>query len=514
MKISLEIIHDHIKTPETPVFFRTSSDALTLGRPVFYTREETLKSHTLYIARAEKIKAVKTVEKGAACICIGQPSKRIMDKVKDLLVFPEEMDFFTLSNEIHAVFDRFDQWENALLSAASSNQMRRMYQQMLDTSSVIFENGLSIMDNMFRIIFQNKTNIEKGGYENPVSPDQDFSIPAETLAAFKFDKEYQRISEERNIFYYEGETLPHRVLCKNIFQEEEFLFRIIITECVRPFRKSDEVLLEFLSAHFEQGLHRLSLQNLTLSSGLSQLLSEAIETGHNNRPAIESELRKRFWSYTDTYRVISIHVSADDLVISTLNYYSYEASRLFPESCSFPFHDSILVVINESRIGALEHYSEALGVFVRENNFRIGISNFTDDIYQIQILYRQAEMALSIGLTEKPMEWIHWFSRYTLQYIYNMLTDNSDLGQLYSPIYYRLERYDKENGTSYLETLREYLNCNMNTVQAAKNLFIQRSTMIYRLKRIREISDNDLTGRDDLLHLHLTFSIIDRKNQS
>ena len=122
-------------------------------------------------------------------------------------------------------------------------------------------------------------------------------------------------------------------------------------------------------------------------------------------------------------------------------------------------------------------------------------------------------MALTIGLMEKPMEWIHWFSRYTLQYIYNMLANNTELGHLYSPVYYRLKRYDKENGTSYLKTLREYLNCYQNTAQAAKNLFIQRSTMIYRLKRIREIADNDLTGRDDLLHLYLTFSIIDRQNQ-
>jgi DNA-binding PucR family transcriptional regulator len=127
-------------------------------------------------------------------------------------------------------------------------------------------------------------------------------------------------------------------------------------------------------------------------------------------------------------------------------------------------------------------------------------------------MYRQAETALMIGLSEKPMEWIHRFSNYTLQYIYNLLTSNSDLGQLYSPIYYRLERYDKENGSSYLETLRVYLNCNMNAVQAAKELFIQRSTMIYRLKRIREIAENDLEDRDDLLHLYLTFSIIEREN--
>lgn len=47
-------------------------------------------------------------------------------------------------------------------------------------------------------------------------------------------------------------------------------------------------------------------------------------------------------------------------------------------------------------------------------------------------------------------------------------------------------------------------------VQVANELFIQRSTMIYRLKRIREITDSDLEDSDDLLHLYLTFSVIER----
>lgn len=510
MKLSLEIIKDHLENTENIAFFKFSSDSLSLSRPVFYAGDPILQSDTLYIGHADDFKKVKKAGKNAACICIGPLKKSISSRIDQVLLVAAGKNLFTLFNQVSAVFDLFDEWETGLFQATYKSRLRERYQTMLDISSGIFGNGLTVMNNELHIIYQNEINLKYGGYIVPEPGVNDFAIPDEIISAFKYDKDYKRISEERKVFYYEGEMLPHRVLAKNIFQNDRFLFRLIITECLRPLRKTDEILLEFLSQHFIQSLKQLSLQSVSIGDAFSHLLSEALETGKNNRQAIESELRRIAWNYTDSFRLASIHVSSDDLFISSLDYYASEAAKLFPAALAFPYQEHIVLIINESRSGSLEEMPERLSVFIRENNFRVGLSNYSDDFYNLQAMYRQAEMALTIGMAEKPMEWIHWFSRYTLQYIFNMLTDGSDLGQLYSPIYYRLERYDKENGSSYLETLKVYLDCRMNAVQAAKELFIQRSTMIYRLKRIREIADTDLEDADELLHLYLTFSIINR----
>lgn len=511
MKLSLGIIYEKINTPDNSVLFLFGSNTLNLERPVYYTGENVLNLDTLYICRGTELNKVQKVEKGVSCICCGRPQKRIEQKLEGLIVVPEDTDLLDLGNRVNAVFNQFDLWESELLRTSNMSQFRQMNLRILEVSSGIFENGLAIMGPDMEIVFQNETNILYGGYQVPDPHAEVVIVPDEIISAFKYDEDYRRISEEKQIFYYEGEMLPHRVLCKNLFQGKKFLFRIIITECIRPFRKTDELLLDYLSDHVLRSLQQYSPHYFSANEGLVLLLSEALETGKSNRQAINSELLKLSWSSSNTYRVVSVQVSSFDLYISTLNYYSGEIARLFPAAFAFPFQDRIVLIINETKSGPLETYSDILSVFIRENNFRVGISNYSDDLFSIQTMDRQAEMALTIGLSEKPMVWIHWFSRYTLQYIYNMLTSNTDLGQLYSPIYYRLERYDKENGTSYLETLRVYLKCRMNTVQAAKDLFIQRSTMIYRLKRIREITDNNLEDPDDLLHLYLTFSIIERE---
>ncbi|MBR3244117.1 MAG: helix-turn-helix domain-containing protein [Parasporobacterium sp.] len=510
MRLSLDIIRNYLKFPEKPAFFQTFDTQLHLSRPFLYDGQSVLESDTLYICESSRLPVSVRFEAHSALILIGEPGERWKKKAKNLLVFQEGTDLFSLFNQVSRVFDFFDSWEKDLLSIFSEAGAGTLYQAILELSSPVFENGISLMNNNYKIICENETNIRYGGYHHS-GPDKDFAILPDIINFFKYDRDYQKIVNEKDVFYYAGDVLPHRVLCKNIFLHGSFAVRIILTECIRPFRSSDEILLEFLSAHFQRVLEQLFFRPNESENNLVRLLTESIETGKVNRKAFKSELHRISWEETQTYRVASIHASSDDLFISTLSYYPAEVMRTFPHTFAFRYQDTILLIINETKAGSLENFSDKLSVFVRENNFRVGISNFAEGLFLFQMMYRQAEMALSIGLGERPMEWIHWFSRYTLDYIFNILINDSDLGQLYSPIYYRLERYDKENGSEYLKTLRVYLECRMNAVQAAKELCIQRSTMIYRLKRIREIADNDLEKGDDVLHLYLTFSIIDRK---
>lgn len=61
---------------------------------------------------------------------------------------------------------------------------------------------------------------------------------------------------------------------------------------------------------------------------------------------------------------------------------------------------------------------------------------------------------------------------------------------------YKLQQiadYDYANGTEYFSTLRAYLFAHNCITQAAKNLYIDHSTLIYRLKKINSIFEIDLT---------------------
>ena len=59
-----------------------------------------------------------------------------------------------------------------------------------------------------------------------------------------------------------------------------------------------------------------------------------------------------------------------------------------------------------------------------------------------------------------------------------------------------------------MPTLKVYLRNNMNAVKTAKELFIHRSTMVYRLERIEELTGIDYKDPYKILHLLISLELL------
>lgn len=67
--------------------------------------------------------------------------------------------------------------------------------------------------------------------------------------------------------------------------------------------------------------------------------------------------------------------------------------------------------------------------------------------------------------------------------------------------------YDASKGSDLVITLSRYLECGKSYHAAAKALMVHRSTLKYRLQRIREISGHDLGDPDTHFNLQLSTRI-------
>ena len=71
-----------------------------------------------------------------------------------------------------------------------------------------------------------------------------------------------------------------------------------------------------------------------------------------------------------------------------------------------------------------------------------------------------------------------------------------------------LAKYDKEHETNYLETAECYVKNRFNAVRTAGELFIHRSTFLYRLERMKAQFGLDLDDKAlSLLHILVSFQI-------
>lgn len=113
--------------------------------------------------------------------------------------------------------------------------------------------------------------------------------------------------------------------------------------------------------------------------------------------------------------------------------------------------------------------------------------------------YVQAKTALDVGSRKKPYLWIHYFGQVALTYILEQATRRLPGTMICHEGLLELKKHDKENQTQYMETLRVYLEQHLSATQAARELFIHRSTFLYRLDRIKEILQSELDDPEEIL---------------
>jgi DNA-binding PucR family transcriptional regulator len=81
--------------------------------------------------------------------------------------------------------------------------------------------------------------------------------------------------------------------------------------------------------------------------------------------------------------------------------------------------------------------------------------------------------------------------------------DDTEIEQYVREWLGRLLDYDSRHHTELTNTLFHYLECGGNYAATADALVIHRSTLRYRLRRIKDVGDVDLHDVDSRLNLHV-----------
>ncbi|WP_307161005.1 PucR family transcriptional regulator [Streptomyces rishiriensis] len=137
----------------------------------------------------------------------------------------------------------------------------------------------------------------------------------------------------------------------------------------------------------------------------------------------------------------------------------------------------------------------------------IGVSTRCDSPDGVPRCYEEAQRALEVRQNSRQRSGTTFFDDLGL---YRILGPGNDLRELEGFVREWLGRlidYDTGHDTELVETLSRYFDCGGNYDDAAAALTVHRSTLRYRLQRIREISDRDLGDVDTRLNLQVATRI-------
>lgn len=134
-------------------------------------------------------------------------------------------------------------------------------------------------------------------------------------------------------------------------------------------------------------------------------------------------------------------------------------------------------------------------------NVTIGISEVTEDLAQLHQAYRQARRAIEIGRVYTPEHTVHM---YRTMYLQRFLADlNPEMAQHYYSLLFN-PATNRLFSDEMLYTIDMFFKKDLNLSETARQLYIHRNTLVYRLDKVQRMLGLDLRKFDDAV----TFKIL------
>ena len=497
MKLNADLIFDGIQKRYAASIAGPRRKELLLSRPelILEDPDELLENH-VYLTTTNHLPSRGKVRKGMVLIVIGDAvNVSRFAEVCCVISIHGKKDFFKVFQCIQSIYDHYDEWETRLFDCFKAEAD---LSGVLHASLPVFACPLMVLNSRFELL-------EIAAPEG-IDFNSEFRIENSTISEDSM-REYLSLrnlsTDTHGAILVEKENV--RTLCFNLFNEQDEYIGCFCLDLSRAeLTDGITAAAEYLAGNLEVCLVRNPNYLTTHQSTMKQLLKQLIDElpiNPHQRWLLET-------SHQETrYLCLSLHQLTDKVPFPV----PYACSLLesnFPGSFAFPHEDIILCVLDISPFTDAEgDYKGALikklPTLLETLRLYAGISNEFRDLYDIKMYFHQAEAAIENGLLVGRENSFYFFSSFALT---EMVTNS--LGGFPAQVFYpdgmqELLEHDEATGVSYLETLRLFLDENMNYSSTAKLLYLHRTTLINRIERIEKKLKIDLSDPNERLQLQI-----------
>ncbi|MGG1675720.1 PucR family transcriptional regulator [Neobacillus sp. NRS-1170] len=133
-----------------------------------------------------------------------------------------------------------------------------------------------------------------------------------------------------------------------------------------------------------------------------------------------------------------------------------------------------------------------------------GIGNYNEDILGFKESYQNAKIALNICRNKKGIGNRVMYENTRIDRVLLSLSQNQEMKEIIMSTVEPLVEYNKQRNLDLIDTISTYNHYQGNVSQTAKALFLHRQSLLYRLRKIEELTGLSLVDPDDLFLLDLS----------
>lgn len=510
--LNLQMVADEMKGHFPQMEWYPGTGEAILEGVYFFQKGKAIRPCCAYIARGESLEGEALPKEACSLILTGNFPKAWANGSNNIICLPENEDLMGLMNLCQEIF-RFhfswaDRLKNIMIQDGSVEELCR-------ESSSYFGNPLFVHDSRLNVIacpIWREGMIDWEKDENTGL----LLMPLEVLNELKTDREYLDTLTKTGADIFSEELRGHRDLYVNIWDSYGgYEGRLVICEIDSVLKQGQFVSAEYLAELIRLTLAKRGRMENTYKRALDVMLVGMLQGKEFSDSEISSRIVQCGWKKTDSFVCARLDVEEQEgnpgsSAVSLCNY--VESCVAGSKAVSMDHRVCIIIDLNMN-----DHYTSDLAGILRDGLYKAGISNRFHDLKELCSHYRQASTALKYCRKKNDMRWSYTFGEIVMDYIRDLCCSEFRPEELCSYELTKLKEYDAANGTELYQTLVTYILNERNTVATSAALYVGRSTLFYRLRKIKEITGLDaghMAGPVQNLYLRLSVFLTEGSQNS
>lgn len=482
MEMLVDVLYDMLNERLTLSRHGHKMENQIVSLPVFYLPDSKLLAGSTYVLRTQDLPRQPHCE--CLYICTGSRPIFMQNNWLGEIFYVEDqnLDILTVFNNVQQIFNRLSHWNFQMQELLDSNAN---IEEMVRISIPIFENRITVTNYNLEVLAFSEAVEVNGRKEMQISR-RYTRVPDEKGINFK--QTYQKHLRQKKPYIYKDASGVDQY-CINLYLGDTCVGYCSLCQEIRPLRESDFQLFQIFASMVRRTLSsQMSMPDgrfITLKTILSDLLQCFPVRQSELNHCMNSQRRNMESSNMEPGNWICLVIqSANRSKTLPERYLCTSLENLLPH-CTAIAHDGLLAAycLLQNTENPQDSIYRVLEPYLRDMNFRAGVSDVFDDMFKARSYYLQALAILKAGCVKDPAQFIYPFEDYILYYIIQHSRGEFDLNLILPHGLQELKQLPSD--VDYWETLKQYLNFECNASQTAKEMFLHRSTLLLRLKKIK-----------------------------
>jgi len=432
---------------------------------------------------------------------------KVKSKIEKILInnpnfSKDNLEIDTLVNEIEEEVKKNYKIMEDSATLLNSLIQGKSIKYIINLGAEILKNPIILVDSAFKVIaYSRNKKIEEIFWKENVERGY---CSLKFIKAVKKMKEVKKAPNSNNPYVVTCFASPTRKMVSKVIINHKCVGNLIMLEDHVNFDDKNKELFKTLSNVISEKLSKISKYSNIRGLMYENFLFDLIENNIKNEEILKERAESCDIEINKEYFLLNFDFSKMEKNKNFNNAFD-EIQEYFLNLKTIYYNNNFIVLINSNNKEILENSD--FQYLLKKYNLKLAVSDTFSKFLNFKDYYDQTVFTLNRVNSEN--KFIYFYSDFKFYDFLDKIKEKINLKEYCQKNIFDLIKNDKNKNTEYFETLKLYLKNNSNIVKTAKDLFIHRNTLSYRIKKIEDILGFELDNGEKNFELFFTIKIIE-----